>query len=89
MNKSLVDPLNNLDGKQVAANAFRLIDRIQTEPKAMQVQALATTFLLLLDVLEIDPRAELERAGRIMKDADQKYCDHFRTVRAYIEGELK
>ena len=88
MNKSLIDPLNHLKQKEVAVTAFKVIDRIQQEPPALQVQAMATLFLILVDTLGLDARRELDRAGFIMKDADKKYCEHFKVVQAYVEGEL-
>lgn len=86
---NLTDGLNNMNQQELATAAFLVIDRIQNEPPAMQVQAMSVLFLLLTDVLGLDPRVELERAGRYMKGADKRYNYTFNAIRAYIDGELK
>lgn len=86
---NLTDSLNSLNQEDVSLNAFRLIDFIQGLPPALQVQALSAVFLLLIDVLELDARRELERAEYIMKGADKRYDYRFNAIRAYIAGEIK
>lgn len=86
--KELTLELGNLDQDTVATAAFNIIDRIQTYPPAIQIQAASVVFLLMIDVFGLDVRRELERTERIMKDADKRYNYLFNSIRAYIEGEL-
>lgn len=86
---SLTDKLGYVKQEEVATAAFAVIDRVQTLDPAVQVQAMATCFLLMIDVFGLNPRDELERAEQIMKDADRELDYRFKAVKQYIEEELR
>lgn len=89
MPPNLTDALGYLNKNEVATAAFSVIDRVQTLHPAVQVQALATVYLLLIDTLGLNPREELTRAEYIMKDADRRFDYTFKAVRQYIEEEIR
>lgn len=83
------DKLSCVHHERVALTAMSLLNGMQNHRPEAQVAGVAATLMLLCDVLGLDPRFELERSQRIMKDADRNLRAEFKAVRAYIEGELK
>lgn len=85
---NLIDQLNTAGEAQVSRVAFGVVDRIQDEKPGLQVQAMAVLFLLLCDMYGLDVRRVLERADRVIHDADRKYRPEIGAIRDYIKGEL-
>lgn len=87
--KNIIDSVTMASPREVAKSAFLMIDRIQSQQPGVQVQAIAALALLLMEEFGVNVRQELERAGRIMHDADKQLLVEFEVVRDYIRGELK
>lgn len=84
------DKLNSTNILQLAKASFRIIDTVQHEPEAVQVQALMSLFLLMCDVHQVDVRQTLEQVDRMMKDANkQDWRIEFKAIADYIRGELR
>lgn len=86
---NLTDALGYISHQEVAKAAFAVINGVQTEEPAVQVQAMAVVFLIMMDIFELNPRDELSRAEFIMKDAERQFDYRFKAVRQYIEEELR
>lgn len=84
------DKLNSTSTYLLAKTSFDIINAVQSQPKAVQVQALSSLFLLMCDVFETDVRRTLEQVDRMMKDVDkQEWRPEFKAIRTYIEKELR
>ena len=84
------DKLNSTRLFSLSKAAFNVINALQREPQAVQVQALSSLFLLLCDVYEVDVRRLLEQVNRMMLDTEkQEWRPEFRAIRDYITNELR
>ena len=86
---NITDGLNLLTREEVGLAAFKLVNILQDEKPPVQLAATAALFVVMMEVFGTDPREELARAERVMKDADKNWNYMFNSIRAYIEGELK
>jgi len=84
------DKLNSTNLYALSKATFNVINTLQREPQAVQVQALSSLFLLLCDVYEVDVRRTLEQVDRMMKDTEkQEWRVEFKAIREYIDKELR
>ncbi len=68
--------------------AFTILDRIQHLDPADQVRSLFLTAAVYADVLGLDVKEELERAFRILGDAEAPYTYHVQAIRDFCEQEV-
>lgn len=90
---SIRDSLLNANDTVVAQTAFGLLQGLDAHGvhPSSSVAALATTFLLMCEVFELDVRETLDTCDNIMhaKENGQEFTkEHFAAVREYIRGEL-
>ena len=83
------DQLTNVLPRNITKDAYAVVSRLQMmKNPAHQILALAVVTRIVADVHEVDIREELERVGRIIRDADGIYLPEVRALRAYVENEL-
>lgn len=82
------DQLNHVSPVRVTKAGINVVDALSDYPKAVQLQVLASLNLLVCEQLNRDPRQELERAGRLLRDGDGQFRPEVGALRAYIDGEL-
>ncbi len=68
--------------------AFIVISRIQDTRPADQFRAVMLAALAMAETLGLDPHEEIERARRMMADAEGPYTNHVQAIRDYTRGEL-
>ncbi|PXA91205.1 hypothetical protein DMC25_06535 [Caulobacter sp. D4A] len=68
--------------------AFRIIDRMQHINPSDQVRALMLAAAVTCDALRLDPHEEIERARRMMAQAEGPFSYHVQAIRDYAAGEL-
>ena len=68
---------------------FKLLAGNQKESAEILVMAPAVYLILVCAELDICVREFLQRAERVVKDADHVYSHHMNAVRDYIQEELK
>ncbi|QOC54166.1 hypothetical protein [Caulobacter vibrioides] len=68
--------------------AFRIIDRMQDIDPSAQVRALMLAATVTCEALRLDPHEEIERARRMMAQAEGPFTYHVQAIRSYAEGEL-
>ena len=88
MTKANPDSIAFANPTRAAEASMAVLDALQFLPSNDQYHALACVFVLMSEELGLDIRQELERAPRIMRDADRVMRPEFKAVAAYIHGEL-
>lgn len=68
--------------------AFILMDRLQDTDPADQFRALTLAFVASAEALRLDPHEEVQRARRMMAQAEGPFTDHVQAIRAYARNEL-
>lgn len=86
MNK---DQLNSVSSIEVLRDVVAIVDRIQDYPGSRQVAAVAVTFRIYSEVLGIDPSELINKAQRIVKDADTFFTREAKALRDYVREEVK
>lgn len=89
MKNANTDQLTTVDPTTVSRTGVEMLTAIQEEKAATQVQTLSLMNLIVCQQLGLDPRKELERASRVMSDADGNDKPEVRALREYVKGELK
>lgn len=89
MNRNLTDELNSTGRQPVIALAYRVIDTVQDNRPAEQVNSMALLFLLVCAHYGVDVRNELARADHIVEELRKTNDPTFRALEEYIRGELK
>jgi len=82
------DGVNSVTPEIVAQSAIRIIDAIQDEQPATQIHGLASCFLAMCRVLEINPRELLEKSERVRLDTTYEEKRTLQAIDDYIRGEL-
>lgn len=89
MKRNLIDELNGTSIEPVAQLAYKVIDTVQDNSAAEQVNTLAMLYLLIAEHYDVNVRHELERAENIIVKQRKVKGETFRALEAYIKGELK
>lgn len=80
----------NVTQEAVSKASYGIINAIQNHPPAIQAMAIGTTYRLLIAVLGLNPRDELERAEVLMRDVNDRGFDvRFKAAHEYIQNEIK
>jgi hypothetical protein len=69
--------------------AYAVISRIQNTDPADQVRAIFLAATVAAEACKLDPHEEVERAKRMMSDAEGPHTIHIQALRDYAEGELR
>lgn len=83
------DRLHSLHCHAATTGAFAALDGIQVMPPEQQVAGTAMLFVAMADELGLDPSELIDQARRRMKDDDTFAQTEVKSLRAYIQGELK
>lgn len=86
--RGLIQKIYAVDMRRVSKITFELLDRIQQKRAEEIVAAGAVFFLQLCRRYRIDPRRVLEAVERIVRDAEDRYPDHVRALRTYLDQEI-
>jgi hypothetical protein len=68
--------------------AFRIANRMQDIDPADQFSALLLAAVVASQALGLDPHEELERARRMVADAEGPFTIQVQALRDYVRGEL-
>ena len=68
--------------------AFELLSRIQDINPSDQVRALFLAATVIADTIGMDPHDAINRARRMMSDADGPHTVHIAALKDYADGEL-
>lgn len=83
------DQLNTVPAIEAVRNAYAIVDRVQDLPGHQQVAAIAVAFTLYAEVLGISPSELINKAERIVRDADTFYTREAKALRDYVKEELR
>lgn len=83
---NLTDSVNSADPNEALRCAWAALDSIQTEKKGIQVASIAILFYVLCHATGRDVSQALNRAERMVHDAD--LTRGVSAMRAYMQGEL-
>lgn len=83
-----IDQLNNLRSLDAVQGAVAVVDRLQDLPAAQQVAGLAVAFVIFAETLRISPSALINKAERMVTNADTFYTRDVKALRDYVEGEI-
>lgn len=85
-----MDHINSVSPKSVPMLAFNIVSANQDAQPASQIMALAVAFLAVCDALEVRPTALLEKAGRIINDAERlRYDAAVPAIKQFAQAEMK
>ncbi len=82
------DRLNSVSSTKIAKTAMTVIDAIQSEPKEVQVAALACVFTMVVERYGLHAGNALDVAQRLIEASVKERTD-LRAVRMYVNEELK
>lgn len=69
--------------------AFNILDSLQHNHPAVQMDALFLLAVAMADALGLDSHEMVTRAKRILPEAEGPFTDHLQAARDYAKGELK
>lgn len=76
--------------QKIKAPAFLILDGMQRTPDpALQLDAMALTFVLICQSTNIDPHRLITRAKRQSRDSDVIPNPHLDAIRDYAVGEMQ
>lgn len=82
--------MGNCSIRKLKAPAFLILDGMQrTEDPALQLDALALTFVLICQSTNIDPHELVIRAKNQSRDSDAIPNPNLEAIRDYAVGEMK
>lgn len=81
------DLMNLIPSRRAATRAFQVIDILQAWRPHEQVVALAATFLLICERLDVNPRDGLAVAERIITHTEGKLPE-FAAIRDYLKDAI-
>ncbi len=84
-----LDQVTNLDVKTASKTAFKLVDKLQMEPRNTQLAGAGLFFWALCNGLGIHPSRLLEAVDRTALDADRKQVPAVGALVMYVKNELK
>lgn len=85
-----MDRINSVSAKTVPMLAFNVISANQDAPPASQIVALAVAFQAVCDALGLSPVQLLEKAGRLITDAERlRYDASIPAIKQYAQAEMK
>jgi hypothetical protein len=84
-----LDQLTNLDVKLVGRTAFKLVDKLQMEPRDRQLAGAALFFWALCKGLDVPPHRLMEAIDRCAMDADRKQVPSVGALVLYVKNELR
>lgn len=80
------DDIKTGNGKQIIQTAFKVIQAIQGYPKALQIQAVATVLLAIIEIIKIRPTDLLDSVARVLRK-EENYSTT-KGLLGYIKEEL-
>ena len=80
--------MTQVDPMKMARVGYGIIDRIQGEKPAVQIASATVVFYQMCQALGLNPREELERIERVIKDARELGFREVDAMVEYIKGEL-
>lgn len=86
---SLNDRITTVSPKDVLSTAYAALSGAQGSSPQAQVMAAFVYASLIASGLGLDARLHLEKADRIIADADTHYSPEVRAARDFIKNELK
>ena len=85
----LLDQVTNHDVKVVAKTAFKLVDKLQLEPRNTQLAGATLFFWAICKGLNVPPNQLLEAIERCALDADRKQQPAVGALLLYVKNELR
>lgn len=82
------DQLNFVAPIDAVRDAYGIVDRVQDLTPGRQVAAIAVAFTLYAETLGISPSELINRAQRIVADADTHYTREAKALRDYVQQEV-
>lgn len=82
------DKLNFVAPIEAVRDAYAIVDRVQDLDGARQVAAIAVAFSLYAESIGISPSELINRAHRIVADADTHYTREAKALRDYVKQEV-
>lgn len=83
------DQLNMAPAFTTVQTAYASLSGAQDSPPALQVMGVAVLFHEICSALRVDPGEMLDKARRLVRDAEDNYSLEVGALRAYITSELK
>jgi len=80
--------VNYVKPAHISSGAAVILNSMSHLPKADQAAALACSFYVICDVLNVDPRELVEKAENIILDSDRLYRREFRALKSYAYNEI-
>lgn len=69
--------------------AFRVVDALQFYPAGVQMDALASLFVAMAEVIGLDAHEMVARAKRQLPDLEGPFTEQLQAARDYAKGELR
>lgn len=77
------------DAAKLRHPSFAIIDALQRFPPAVQMDALFLTAVAMGEAIGLNSHDMVERAKRILPDAEGPFTEQLQAARDYAKGELK
>ena len=84
-----IDYLTNHDVKAVGKTAFKLLDKLQEQPRDLQLAGATLFFWAICEGLQVRPNVLLETIERCALDADRKQVPSVGGLVLYVQNELR
>ena len=83
------DYLTNHDVKDVGKTAFKLLDKLQEQPRNLQLAGATLMFWAICNGLDVQPNRLLEAIERTALDGDRKQVPSVGALVLYVQNELR
>ena len=84
-----LDHITNHEVKDVAKTAFKLLDKLQMEPRNTQLAGVTLMFWAIVQALGVRPNELLEAIERTALDGDRKQVPEVGALVMYVQNELR
>ncbi len=86
--QSVKDNLGWVSPVAILHPAFKILDRIQQLPPAVQLTATAVALCAMAEACEVPMRDLIVTAENTLRDCEGPYTDHIQAIRDYAKHEL-